>query len=205
MICLAGIIPAHAGAKEKQIVMQTGKEKQMKVKAKHWHSKNKKVVKVSSKGKLTAVKSGSAVVTARSGKKKYRYNIIVINFNKMSKKQASLIRCASKYLGNRYVYGGCSLTRGTDCSGFTMSLYKKFGYRLPHNAACQMRSKKTRRIKLKNLKPGDLIFYGSGKRCSHVAMYIGNKKVIHASTRKTGIKISYYRYRKPIAACRVLK
>ena len=64
----------------------------------------------------------------------------------------------------------------------------------------------TKHVKMKNIQPGDLIFYGSSKRsCSHVALYIGNGKVVHASTETTGIVISDYKYRKYCGVGRVLK
>ena len=85
-----------------------------------------------------------------------------------------------------------------------MAVYKKFGYNLFHNAYQQM--KDTKKVKMKKIQPGDLIFYGSSKKnCSHVALYIGNEKVVHASTESTGIVISDYDYRKYVGVGRVLK
>ena len=75
---------------------------------------------------------------------------------------------------------------------------------MTHNAYSQIGDTKT--VKMKNIKPGDLIFYGSSKRsCSHVALYIGNGKVVHASTERTGIVVSDYKYRKYVAVGRVLE
>ncbi|MDO4555666.1 MAG: C40 family peptidase [Lachnospiraceae bacterium] len=115
----------------------------------------------------------------------------------------SMVSYAKKFLGNRYVYGGTSLTKGTDCSGYTMRIYQKFGYSIPRTSRSQASASK--KISSANKKPGDLIFYGSGKRVSHVAMYIGNGKVIHASNRKDGIKISQWNYRKYIKIGRFIK
>lgn len=115
----------------------------------------------------------------------------------------NMVSYAKKFLGNRYVYGGTSLTKGTDCSGFTMRVYQKFGYKIPRTSRSQAKASKT--ISSSQKKQGDLIFYGSGKRVSHVAMYIGNGKVIHASNRKDGIKISKWNYRRYIKIGRFIK
>ena len=107
-----------------------------------------------------------------------------------------------KFVGNRYVWGGTSLTRGTDCSGFTMSVYKKFGYRIPRTSREQ--STYGKKVSFSHLAPGDLIFYTHGTgRVNHVAMYIGNGNIVHASNPKTGIKISKYNYSRPKCARRI--
>lgn len=113
-----------------------------------------------------------------------------------------MVDYAKQFLGNPYVWGGTSLTNGTDCSGFTMSIYRKFGYSIPRVSRSQANAGTT--ISVSNVKPGDLLFYGSGSYISHVAMYIGNGQVIHASTRRTGIKISNMYYRTPIKAVRII-
>jgi hypothetical protein len=106
-----------------------------------------------------------------------------------------LVSYALKFVGNPYVYGGTSLTNGADCSGFTMSLFKKFGIDLPRTSGNQAQVGKE--TTFEKMKPGDLLFYVRGKSIGHVAMYIGDGKVVHASTKKTGIRISNYDYRKP--------
>lgn len=118
----------------------------------------------------------------------------------VSSSQASIAEYAKQFLGNRYVWGGSSLTGGTDCSGFTMSLYRKYGHSLPHNAAAQ--AGVTRSVS--SPKPGDLFFYSNGSRINHVAMYIGSGLVIHASNPSDGIKISNAYYRKPVKIGRVM-
>lgn len=118
----------------------------------------------------------------------------------VSSSQASIVEYAKQFLGNRYVWGGSSLTSGTDCSGFTMSLYRKYGHSLPHNAAAQ--AGVTRSVS--SPKPGDLFFYSNGSRINHVAMYIGGGLVIHASNPRDGIKISNAYYRQPVKIGRVL-
>lgn len=113
--------------------------------------------------------------------------------NGVSEKRVDIVQYAKQFLGNPYVWGGTSLTKGTDCSGFTMSIYKQFGVSLPHSSRAQANC--GTKVSLSEARPGDLVFYGSGKGINHVAMYIGNGQVIHASTKKTGIKISNVSYR----------
>ena len=107
-----------------------------------------------------------------------------------------------KFVGNPYRYGGTSLTNGTDCSGFTMSIFKKFGISLPRTSSEQSRTGK--KISVSDARAGDLIFYGSGGHVSHVALCIGGGRVVHASNRKDGIKTSNIYYRTPICARRVI-
>lgn len=114
----------------------------------------------------------------------------------------SMVSYAKQFLGNRYVYGGTSLTNGIDCSGFVMRIYEHFGYGLPRTSSAQASA--TRTISSSEAKPGDLFFYGYGGSVSHVAMYIGGGMVIHASNERTGIKISNAFYRTPIKVGRVI-
>lgn len=104
-----------------------------------------------------------------------------------------IVDFALQFEGNPYVYGGTSLTNGTDCSGFTMSVFREFGYELPRVAAAQYEA--SRKKEISELEAGDLVFYGAG--ISHVALYIGDGKIIHASTSASGIKISDYDYETP--------
>lgn len=117
--------------------------------------------------------------------------------------RSSMVAFAKQYLGNRYVYGGTSLTNGTDCSGFTMRIYEHFGYSIPRTSSAQ--AAYTTTIAASKAQPGDLFFYGNGSSVSHVAMYIGGGQVIHASNERTGIKISNAYYRTPIKVGRVIK
>jgi cell wall-associated NlpC family hydrolase len=110
---------------------------------------------------------------------------------------ADIVAYAKQFLGNPYQYGGTSLTNGTDCSGFTMSVYAHFGVYLPHSSSAQ-RSYGTP-VSYSNAKPGDLIFYSG-----HVAIYIGNGRIIHASTERTGIIIGSATYRSFICVKRML-
>lgn len=114
----------------------------------------------------------------------------------------SIASYALQFVGNPYVYGGTSLTNGTDCSGFTMSVFRHFGISLPRTSSSQ--STVGRRISWRDAEAGDLIFYGSGGHVSHVALCIGGGRVVHASNPRTGIKTSPIDYRTPITARRVL-
>ncbi len=116
--------------------------------------------------------------------------------------RVSICEYAKQFLGNRYVYGGSSLTKGTDCSGFTMRVYEKFGISLPHSSRAQ--ANMGTKISASDAKPGDLFFYGGRKSINHVALYIGGGQVIHASSPRTGIRISSCNYRTPVKVVRII-
>lgn len=117
--------------------------------------------------------------------------------------RSRIVSYAMQFLGNPYVWGGTSLTKGADCSGFTMSVMKHFGISLPHYSGDQ--AKRGTAIKSSQMKPGDLIFYGNSRgRINHVAMYIGNGQIIHAASRRSGIKISTWNYRSPVKIVNVI-
>lgn len=104
---------------------------------------------------------------------------------------------AQLFIGNPYEWGGESLTDGADCSGFTKSIYSNFGISLPHNASSQ--SLCGNEVSVTEILPGDLIFYSGEEGIDHVAIYIGDGQIVHASNSKPypdgGIKISKYDYR----------
>lgn len=116
--------------------------------------------------------------------------------------RVSLVQYAKQFIGNPYVWGGTSLTNGADCSGFTQSIYKKYGITLPHHAASQ--AKMGTKISLSEALPGDLVFYDKNGVINHVAIYIGGGQVVHASNPKSGIKISNVSYRTPAAIRRFI-
>lgn len=138
-----------------------------------------------------------------SMKYRLRHAVTIKEANKKdsSSKGSSIVDYAMQFLGNRYVWGGTSLTNGTDCSGFTMSIYRHFGYSLPRTSRAQAAA--TRTVSSGDVQVGDLFFYGSGS-VNHVALYIGNGQVIHASNARDGIKISNAYYRSPIKIGRVM-
>ena len=118
-------------------------------------------------------------------------------------RRSQIVNYALQFVGNPYVWGGTSLTNGADCSGFTMKVMEHFGVSLPHYSGSQAQMGKG--IKSSEMRPGDLIFYaGSNGRVNHVAMYIGGGQVVHAASRKSGIKISTWNYRSPVAIRNVL-
>lgn len=102
-----------------------------------------------------------------------------------------------QFIGNPYVYGGNSLTNGTDCSGFTQAVYAHFGIRIPRDSTSQRFA--GRGVSYEEARPGDLICYAG-----HVGLYIGNGQIVHASTERTGIKISNATYRTILAVRRIV-
>ncbi len=116
---------------------------------------------------------------------------------KGSAKGKEVANYACGFVGNPYVAGGTSLTKGADCSGFTQSVYKAFGYSLPRNSTSQRSVGKE--VSYAEAEPGDIICYPG-----HVAIYIGNGKIVHASSAKTGIKISNALYRDILCVRRVI-
>ncbi len=114
-----------------------------------------------------------------------------------SAKGQEIANFACKYVGNPYVSGGTSLTNGADCSGFTYSVYKNFGYTIPRNSYAQ--STYGKEVSYAQAQPGDIIYYGG-----HVGIYIGGGKIVHASTAATGIKISNALYRSIITVRRII-
>lgn len=103
-------------------------------------------------------------------------------------KRQEVVDFALQFVGNPYVWGGTSLTNGADCSGFVQSIYKRFGISLPRVAADQ--ANVGTRISVEEALPGDLIFYAENGYIYHVVMYIGDGKVVHASSSASGIKVS---------------
>lgn len=102
-----------------------------------------------------------------------------------------------QFVGNPYVYGGNSLTNGADCSGFTKAVYANFGVNLPRTSSEQARVGQA--VSYDDMQPGDLVHYAG-----HIAIYIGNGQIVHASSAKTGIKTSNVGYRAILGIRRVL-
>ena len=131
-------------------------------------------------------------------------------------KGSKIAKYAIKYVGNPYVWGGTSLTKGADCSGFVYTVFGNHGIKLlrvaddqmkgPNSSYINMGYKKAVEVSKGYMMPGDLVFYGSGNYASHVAIYIGNGKIVHASNSQPypagGIKISNYDYQTPIRIVR---
>lgn len=141
--------------------------------------------------------SNSSSSSGKTAAGSYSYDssqIYAANGSDLGKQVASY---ACTFIGNPYVAGGTSLTNGADCSGFTQAVYRKFGYSIPRNSAAQ-RSAGTE-VSYEDAQPGDLICYAG-----HVAMYIGNGKIVHASSAKTGIKIGYATYKTILSVRRII-
>lgn len=103
---------------------------------------------------------------------------------------------ACQFIGNPYVYGGSSLTNGTDCSGFVMSVYAAFGIGLPHSSSGQRGC--GYEVSLSEAQPGDIVCYSG-----HVGIYVGNNTIVHASTPSSGIKYSTATYRSVLSVRRI--
>lgn len=140
--------------------------------------------------KKAAENSSSGKSSSTSGGKTYA--------NPTGSSGSDVAQFALQFVGNPYVYGGTSLTNGTDCSGFVMSVYNNFGVSLPHSSAAD-RSVGATVNGLENAQPGDLICYSG-----HVALYIGNGQIVHASTSRTGIIVSNANYRSILSIRRIL-
>lgn len=110
----------------------------------------------------------------------------------------AVVEYALQFVGNPYVYGGTSLTNGADCSGFVMSVYANFGVSLPHSSAADRKQGYAVEGGLDNAQPGDLICYSG-----HVGIYVGDGKIVHASSSKTGIIVSKANYKKILAIRRI--
>ena len=109
--------------------------------------------------------------------------------------RSEIINYAQKFVGNRYVWGGESLTRGADCSGFTQAVYGDFGYSIPRTSREQAAGA-GRQVSESDMLPGDLVFYtNSSGVVNHVAMYIGNGMIVHAANSRQGIIRSNVKYR----------
>ena len=139
----------------------------------------------------------SSTSTSSSSSSGSSYNSASSYTTETSSIGSAVAQFACQFVGNPYVYGGTSLTNGADCSGFVMSVYSNFGVSLPHSSGAD-RSVGAAVDGLSNAQPGDIVCYSG-----HVAIYIGNGQIVHASTAKTGIKISNADYRSVLAVRRI--
>ena len=140
-------------------------------------------------GGNTAANNGNYTVTG--------FDTSIIDSASGSELGKNIAKYGCQFIGNPYVYGGTSLTQGADCSGFTYRIYADFGYAIPRTSKDQ-RSCGTG-VTLETAQPGDLVCYDG-----HVGLYVGGGYIVHASTEKTGIKISKATYRKILAVRRVI-
>ena len=121
----------------------------------------------------------------------------IINNAKGSELGKQIARYGCQFIGNPYVAGGTSLTKGADCSGFTYRIYSDFGYSIPRTSYQQRSAGKE--VSYDNAQPGDLICYDG-----HVGLYIGGGYIVHASSAKTGIKVSKATYRTILSVRRII-
>lgn len=134
--------------------------------------------------KGTYVASGT-IANPKKGQKRY-----YVTKNKVDKKRSTIITQALAYLNTPYVYGGTNLKKGIDCSAFTRAIYNKAGISLERTARSQ--ATKGKNVSLKKAKPGDLIFYSSSRysAITHVAIYLGNNKIVHAGLSKKKVMVA---------------
>lgn len=137
----------------------------------------------------TPANNGSYVVTG--------FDTSIIDNSSGSTTGKNIAKYGCQFIGNPYVYGGTSLTNGADCSGFIYRIYADFGYSIPRTSGAQ-RSCGTG-VAYEDAQPGDIICYDG-----HVGLYCGGGYIVHASTEKTGIKVSKATYRKILAVRRVV-
>lgn len=147
--------------------------------------------------KAQASASANAAKPESGGSKNYNSASSFIPAGGGSASGNAVAQFALQFTGNPYVYGGTSLTNGADCSGFVMSVYKNFGVNLPHSSSAD-RHVGSAVASLEEAQPGDLICYSG-----HVALYIGDNQIVHASTKKTGIIVSRANYRNIVAIRRI--
>ncbi len=115
---------------------------------------------------------------------------------KTSSIRKQIVNYALRFEGNPYKWAGTSLTNGADCSGYTQSIFRDNGIRIPRDSRSQAAS--GRRVTVNTMQPGDLIFYDRNGTINHVGIYIGNGKVISSSSEKHGVRITRYDYRRPV-------
>lgn len=120
-----------------------------------------------------------------------------------AQRRQNLVNYSLQFVGGRYRAGGNDPHTGADCSGFTRYVMQH-GAGVSLNRSSSAQATQGRTISANEMQPGDLIFYGNGSRVNHVAMYIGNGQIVHASTYSTGIKISQWNYRTPVRIANVL-
>ena len=147
--------------------------------------------------RLAAQNGGPSYTVKASAAKTVASAQAVVDKSSGSDLGKKIAKYACQFIGNPYVMGGTSLTNGADCSGFTYRVYSDFGYKIPRTSYSQRSAGKE--VTLATAQPGDLVCYDG-----HVGMYIGGGLIVHASTAKTGIKVSNATYRSILSVRRIL-
>lgn len=183
---------AQAAAFKTQLEEQTAKIKELEAKE---EAERKEKERQKELAKKTATSAEGSNTTTNSNTSQSVETVIPSSEGSAFGRDIAAYGC--QFIGNPYVFGGTSLTNGTDCSGFTQSVYAHFGIRIPRDSTSQ-RFFGTG-VDYAQAQPGDLICYAG-----HVGLYIGNGQIVHASSERTGIKISNATYRTILAVRRVL-
>lgn len=182
---------AEKEQQQKDFETQLAKAKQeaaaYKAKIKQQNSQIKKLEEEARKAAEAAAKKNSGGLDSAS----------IISSAKGSASGKEIANYACKFVGNPYVLGGTSLTNGADCSGFTYSVYKAFGYSIPRTSTAQRSA--GRGVTYADAQPGDIICYAG-----HVAIYLGGGRIVHASTPATGIKYGTATYKEILAVRRIV-
>ncbi|EEG56552.1 NlpC/P60 family protein [[Clostridium] asparagiforme DSM 15981] len=146
--------------------------------------------------------SGNATVEEVAGEEMAEIQQEALTSSNSYRRQ-QVVDYALQFVGGRYRYGGSDPHSGVDCSGFTRYvLQNAAGVGMSRSSGSQAAQGSA--ISADQMQPGDLLFYGNGRRINHVAMYIGNGQIVHASTEQTGITISPWNYRTPVKITSVL-
>lgn len=177
---------AEAKAYKEQIKKQNAEIARLEEEERKKAEEAAKKAAAAGKQNTTTVVQGTATVN--------KEEIMVANGSDLGK-QIAIYACG--FVGNPYVSGGTSLTNGADCSGFTQSVYKAYGYSIPRTSYSQ-RTAGTE-VSYAEAQPGDIICYAG-----HVALYIGNGKIVHASSPSTGIKIGKATYKQILTVRRIV-
>lgn len=152
---------------------------------------------------LSAYVSKEYVTVRYAANEAVKYSQDEIMAANSDSRRSSIVKYALQFVGNRYVWGGTSLTNGCDCSGFTLSIMRNFGISLPHSSAAQ--SKMGKAIKSSQMRPGDLIFYANKSgTVNHVTIYIGGGRIVGAQSARSGIKTAAWNYRTPVKIVNIL-
>ena len=157
--------------------------------------------KATKKAKKIAIEKNDAVsigtLDIETVKDSYSVAVSKKQARKESKRKGKeVVAFANQFIGNPYVYGGSSLTRGTDCSGFVMAVYENFGVSLPHSSYGMRQV--GYKVSYDDMREGDIVCYSG-----HVGIYAGNGKIVNAVDERNGIKFTNVNYKKIICIRRI--